>query len=55
MADYKLNKSTELYVSTAYQVAAGAAQPAAIFDGVVGDASSTQRQLVLRLGVVHKF
>ncbi|WP_424781044.1 porin [Paraburkholderia sp.] len=54
-ADYKLSKRSEVYLSAAYQIAAGASQPAAIFDGVVGDASSTNHQLGLRVGLVHKF
>ncbi len=54
-ADYKLSKRTEVYLSAAYQIAAGASQPAAIFDGVVGNASSSQHQLGLRVGIAHKF
>lgn len=54
-ADYKLSKRSEVYLSAAYQIAAGASQPADIFDGVVGNASSSNRQLGMRVGIVHKF
>jgi predicted porin len=54
-ASYNLSKSTLLYASMAYQIAAGASQPADIFEGVVANASSTNHQLGTRLGMVHLF
>ena len=54
-ASYSLSKSTLFYLSTGYQIAAGASQPAAVFNGVVADASSTSHQLGMRLGMVHLF
>lgn len=55
MADYQLSKRTEVYLSAAYQIAAGASQPADIFEGVTGTASSTNHQVALRVGMVQKF
>jgi predicted porin len=54
-ADYQLSKSTQLYLSAAYQIAAGASQPADIFEGVVANASSSNHQLGMRIGMVHLF
>lgn len=55
MADYQLSKRTEVYVSAAYQIAAGASQPADIFEGVTGTASSSNHQVAARVGMVQKF
>jgi predicted porin len=54
-ASYSLSKRTLVYLSGAYQIAAGASQPADIFNGVVASASSSNRQLGLRIGMVHQF
>ncbi|MDN7177352.1 porin [Caballeronia sp. SEWSISQ10-4 2] len=54
LADYKVSKRTEAYLSAAYEIAAGG-QPASIFDGVIGNASSTNHQFAMRVGIVHKF
>ncbi|WP_144158081.1 porin [Paraburkholderia sp. BCC1885] len=55
IADYNLSKRTDLYVSAAYQIAAGASQPADIFDGVTGTASTSNHQIAARVGLLHKF
>ncbi|NML32305.1 porin [Paraburkholderia antibiotica] len=55
LLDYKLSKRTEAYLMGAFQRAAGSAIHAAILDGAIGDASSTNKQLATRIGLVHKF
>jgi predicted porin len=55
IGDYSLSKRTDVYVSTAYQRAAGSASSAVIFDGAVADPSTNQGQLAVRLAMVHKF
>jgi predicted porin len=55
LADYQLSKRTEVYLSAAYQIAAGASQPADIFEGVTGTASSSNHQVAMRVGFVQKF
>jgi predicted porin len=55
LADYQLSKRTEVYLSAAYQIAAGASQPADIFEGVTGTASSSNHQVAVRVGMVQKF
>ncbi|MGI4814150.1 MAG: porin [Janthinobacterium lividum] len=54
-ADYHISKRTEFYLNAAVQQASGDAKSADLFDAVIGNASSTNRQLAMRLGVVHKF
>ncbi|SDD28402.1 porin [Paraburkholderia lycopersici] len=53
--EYTLTKRTFVYAMATYQIAAGAGQPADIFDGVTGTASSSNHQLATRVGIVHKF
>ncbi|RKP57722.1 porin [Pararobbsia silviterrae] len=55
ITDYALSKSTNVYFSAAYEIAAGAGQPADIFEGVTGTASTTNHQLATRVGMIHKF
>ncbi|WP_396333974.1 porin [Burkholderia anthina] len=52
---YALSKRTSVYAMGVYQRAGGAATQAAIFDGVVGDASSNNHQIALRIGMYHLF
>ncbi|QBQ99288.1 porin [Paraburkholderia pallida] len=52
---YALSKRTSIYAMGVYQRAGGAASQAAIFDGVVGDASSNNHQIALRIGMYHLF
>ncbi len=52
---YALSKRTSIYAMGVYQRAGGAASQAAIFNGVVGDASSNNHQIALRLGMYHLF
>lgn len=54
-ASYDLSKATALYAMGALQQAAGDARYADIFDYAIGDASSTNRQLMLRVGMFHRF
>ncbi|CAN7784228.1 porin [Caballeronia sp. LjRoot34] len=55
VGDYKLSKTTEVYVFGAYEKAAGSAKVADIVDGAIASASSTDKQLMVRVGMVHKF
>lgn len=55
MASYSLSKRTTLYSALAYQRAAGSATRADIFEFAVGSASTTNKQSLLRLGLVHLF
>nr|WP_278648273.1 porin [Burkholderia lata] len=55
LVDYKLSKRTEIYLMGSVQKAAGDARNADILDGAVGDASTSDRQLAVRVGMVHKF
>ncbi|MEX3959049.1 porin [Trinickia sp. EG282A] len=55
MSSYSLSKRTTLYAMGALQQAAGDAKRADIFDFSIADASSTNRQLMFRVGVLHKF
>jgi predicted porin len=55
MTSYSLSKRTTLYAMGAFQQAAGAAKQADIFDFSIADASTTNRQLMFRTGIVHKF
>ncbi|MFC6145107.1 porin [Paraburkholderia silvatlantica] len=52
---YALSKRTSIYAMGVYQRAGGAASQAAIFSGVVGDASSNNHQIALRIGMYHLF
>ncbi|MBU9366052.1 porin [Burkholderia multivorans] len=54
-AEYVLSKRTFFYAVATYQIAAGAGQPADIFDGVTGTASTSNHQFAARVGIVHKF
>ena len=53
--DYKLSKRTEVYASVGYQIAAGAGEPADIYDGVTGTASTSNHQVAARVGFVTRF
>jgi predicted porin len=55
MGSYSLSKRTTLYAMGALQQAAGDARQADIFDFSIGDASTTKRQLMFRLGMLHQF
>lgn len=55
IANYSLSKRTSFYLSTVYQRAAGSAPVAVVFNGAVGDPSTTRSQLAARLAMVHKF
>lgn len=55
MGSYALSKRTTLYAMGALQQAAGDATQADIFDFSIGDASTTKRQLMFRLGMLHQF
>ena len=53
--DYHLSKRTEVYASVGYQIAAGASQPADIYDGVTGTASTSNHQIAARVGFATRF
>ncbi|MFM0234088.1 porin [Paraburkholderia sediminicola] len=60
--DYSLSKRTDMYLTTMYQRAVGDATTASIAPDTFGaggsfapDASTTQNQLLVRLGMLHKF
>ncbi|MFT0172644.1 porin [Paraburkholderia mimosarum] len=55
MGSYSLSKRTTLYAMGAFQKAAGSATRADIFDYAIASASTTDRQLMFRLGVTHLF
>ncbi|MCP2091826.1 UNVERIFIED_ORG: putative porin [Paraburkholderia sediminicola] len=54
-ASYSLSKSTSLYAMGVWQKAAGSASVGDILDGAVGDASTNNHQLVVRVGISHLF
>ncbi|MDN7953810.1 porin [Burkholderia multivorans] len=54
-ASYTLSKTTMLYAMGAFQQAAGDAKQADIYDYAIADASSTNRQLMFRVGMNHRF
>jgi predicted porin len=54
-ASYDLSKATSLYAMGAFQQAAGDAKYADIFDYAIADASTTNRQLMFRVGMYHRF
>ncbi|AIP33930.1 gram-negative porin family protein [Paraburkholderia xenovorans LB400] len=54
-ASYSLSKTTMLYAMGAFQQAAGDAKLADIYDYAIADASSTNRQLMFRIGMNHRF
>lgn len=53
--DYKFSKRTSVYAVASVQQAAGDAKGASLYQGVAGDASSTNRQFGARLGMIHRF
>jgi predicted porin len=55
MGSYSLSKRTTLYAMGAFQKAAGSATRADIFDFAIADASTTNKQLMFRLGISHLF
>jgi predicted porin len=54
-SSYALSKTTALYAMSAVQQAGGSAPNADIFDYAIADASSTDRQLMVRIGLSHLF
>ncbi|SFT49881.1 porin [Paraburkholderia aspalathi] len=52
---YSLSKRTSFYAMAAWQKAAAGATQAALFDGVVGDASTNNHQIAARIGMYTKF
>lgn len=54
-ASYDLSKTTSLYAMGSFQQAAGDAKHADIFDYAIADASTTNRQLMFRAGMYHRF
>jgi predicted porin len=54
VVDYHLSKRTDVYVMGVFEHATGGAN-ADIYDGVAGAQSSTQNQVVARVGIRHKF
>ncbi|MFM0284479.1 porin [Paraburkholderia sediminicola] len=52
--DYALSKRTDVYLMGVYQKASGGAN-ADIYQGIVGQQSSTTGQVVARIGMRHKF
>ncbi|WP_409018164.1 porin [Caballeronia sp. LZ035] len=52
---YSLTKRTSLYAMGVWQKAAGAASNADIFDGAVGSASTSNHQIMGRVGIYHLF
>lgn len=52
---YALSKTTTLYATADFEKAAGDAKVADIAEGIVGTASTTDKQLVTRIGIMHKF
>jgi predicted porin len=55
MGSYSLSKRTTLYAMSAFQKAGGSATQADIFDYAIGSASTTDRQLMFRVGITHLF
>nr|WP_175892773.1 porin [Burkholderia cepacia] len=55
MGSYSLSRRTTLYAMGAFQKAAGSAAHADIFDYAIANASSTDKQLMFRLGITHLF
>jgi predicted porin len=55
MGSYSLSKRTTLYAMSAFQKAGGSATQADIFDYAIGSASTTDRQLMFRVGITHFF
>ncbi|WP_051156847.1 porin [Paraburkholderia phenoliruptrix] len=54
-ATYSLSKRTGIYAMAAWQKATAGATQAALFDGVVGDASTNNHQIAARVGMYTKF
>jgi len=54
IVDYFLSKRTDVYLMAAYQHASGGAL-ASIYYGAAGNQSSTNAQVVTRIGIRHKF
>ncbi|NIF80043.1 porin [Paraburkholderia sp. Cy-641] len=54
-ADYSLSKRTEVYGVVALQLASGDAKGADLYQGVVGNMSTTNRQLAARVAIIHRF
>lgn len=54
LADYWLSKRTDVYLMGVYQHTSGGAL-ADIYDGLVGAQSTTNSQVVARVGIRHKF
>jgi predicted porin len=54
-SSYSLSKTTVLYAMGAVQQAGGSAANADIFDYAIADASTTNRQLMTRIGMYHLF
>jgi predicted porin len=52
---YSLTKRTAIYAMGVYQRAAAGAPVADVFDGVTGNASTNNHQVVARIGMYHKF
>lgn len=55
MGSYSVSKRTSFYAMAGFQQAAGDAKQADIFDFSIADASTTNRQLMFRLGMLHQF
>lgn len=55
MGSYAVSKRTSFYAMAGVQQAAGDAKQADIFDFSIGDASTTKRQAMVRLGMLHQF
>lgn len=54
IADYRLSKRTDVYVMAVYQNASGGAN-ADIYQGLSGSQSTTNTQVLARVGIRHKF
>jgi len=55
LTQYAVSKRTAFYAYGVYQKSAGAAQFGGIFDGAVADASSNNHQILVRVGMYHRF
>ena len=55
MGSYSVSKRTSFYAMAGFQQAAGDAKQADIFDFSIADASTTNHQLMFRLGMLHQF
>lgn len=52
---YMLSKRTTLYAAVDFEQASGDAKVADIAEGIIGTASTTNRQVVARVGISHRF